>query len=138
MKTLVDTNVWVYAYDKSDPDKHVRAIHVIEQLSSTADLVASAQVLNELARVLLERRQRDVALVSAIIDEVAAVATCPPLTADITKLAVSSGLAAGLSFWDSLIRAAARHNDIAVVLSEDFRHGRELEGVRFTNPFLGG
>ncbi|MBK7976315.1 MAG: PIN domain-containing protein [Deltaproteobacteria bacterium] len=138
MRTLVDTNVWVYAYDKSDPDKHVRAVRVIEQLSYASDLVVSAQVLNELARVLLERRQREVDLVSTIIDEVTAAATCLPLTAETTRLALSAGLAAGLSFWDALIWAAASQNDIAVVLSEDFQHGRELEGVRFTNPFLGG
>lgn len=137
MRTLVETNVWVYAYDTSVPDKHARAGHVIEQLSTASDLVVSAQVLNELARVLLERRRRDVGLVAAVIDEVAAAATCLPLTAVTTRLAVSAGLAAGLSLWDTLIWAAARQNDITVALSEDFQHGRELDGVRFTNPFLG-
>lgn len=112
-------------------------MRVIEDLSSTSDLVVSVQVLNELARVLLERRQREVEIVAAIIHEVAAAATGLPLTAETTRLALSSGLAAGLSFWNALIWAAARQNDIAAVLSEDFQHGREIEGVRFTNPFLG-
>ena len=39
-----------------------------------------------------------------------------------------------LSFWDALIWATAKLNQIAVILSEDFRSGASLEGVRFVNP----
>jgi predicted nucleic acid-binding protein len=40
-----------------------------------------------------------------------------------------------LSYWDALIWATAKLNQIATVLSEDFQDGRLLEGVRFRNPF---
>ena len=40
-----------------------------------------------------------------------------------------------VSFWDALIWAAAREAKVGVVLSEDFQHGREIEGVVFVNPF---
>lgn len=39
-----------------------------------------------------------------------------------------------LSFWDALIWATAKLNQIPVILSEDFRSGTSLEGVRFINP----
>jgi predicted nucleic acid-binding protein len=42
----------------------------------------------------------------------------------------------GLSFWDALIWAAAHENGVPIIYSEDFQHGRELEGVRFINPFV--
>ena len=42
----------------------------------------------------------------------------------------------GFSFWDALIWAAAKENGISVVYTEDFQHGREIEGVRIINPFL--
>lgn len=40
-----------------------------------------------------------------------------------------------LSYWDSLIWAAAKRNGVPNVLSEDFSDGALLEGVRFLNPF---
>ncbi len=40
-----------------------------------------------------------------------------------------------VSFWDALIWATAKLNQIQVILSEDFNHGHRLEGVAFTNPF---
>ena len=43
-----------------------------------------------------------------------------------------------LSYWDSLIWAAANMNDIPCVLSEDFSDGRRIEGVVFLNPFADG
>ena len=41
----------------------------------------------------------------------------------------------GLSFWDALIWAAAAENGIKTVYTEDYQDGREIEGVRFVNPF---
>jgi predicted nucleic acid-binding protein len=43
-----------------------------------------------------------------------------------------------MSYWDALVWATARLNQISVVLSEDFQEGRILEGVRFMNPFGAG
>jgi predicted nucleic acid-binding protein len=38
---------------------------------------------------------------------------------------------------DALIRAAAKENGIPLVDTEDFHHGRDLEGVRIINQSLG-
>lgn len=40
-----------------------------------------------------------------------------------------------LSYYDAQVWAIARLNQVPVVLSEDFRDGSILEGVRFVNPF---
>jgi len=40
--------------------------------------------------------------------------------------------------WDAQIWAAARLNQIPVVVSEDFNSGSMTEGVRFVNPFEAG
>jgi len=44
---LVDTNVLVYAYDRSEPAKQATAISLLEQLTSAQSGVLSAQVLGE-------------------------------------------------------------------------------------------
>lgn len=41
----------------------------------------------------------------------------------------------GLPFWDALIWATAKLNQVPYLLTEDAEHGRFLEGVRFLNPF---
>ncbi len=40
-----------------------------------------------------------------------------------------------ISFWASLILAAAEAANAAVLLSEDLSHGQVIAGVRVENPF---
>lgn len=41
----------------------------------------------------------------------------------------------GLSWWDSLIVAAAETSGCTTILSEDFAHGAEYLGITVENPF---
>jgi predicted nucleic acid-binding protein len=41
----------------------------------------------------------------------------------------------GLSWWDGLIVAAARVAGCGYLLTEDLRHGSELNGLRVVDPF---
>lgn len=45
---FVDTNVLVYAYDSTTPDKHARASELLTRLWNDAGGVISVQVLQEL------------------------------------------------------------------------------------------
>ncbi|MDX1630449.1 MAG: hypothetical protein R3234_01190 [Thermoanaerobaculia bacterium] len=40
-----------------------------------------------------------------------------------------------LSWWDSLIVAAAQIAGCSFLLTEDLRHEQELDGVRIVDPF---
>ena len=40
-----------------------------------------------------------------------------------------------LSFWDSMILAAAKEARATILYTEDMNHGQEVEGVLITNPF---
>jgi predicted nucleic acid-binding protein len=42
-----------------------------------------------------------------------------------------------LSWYDSIILAAAAEADCAVIYTEDLQHGAKVNGVRVENPFLG-
>ena len=44
---LVDTNVLVYAYDRSEPEKQKRALAVLDSLAKGETGVLSVQVLSE-------------------------------------------------------------------------------------------
>jgi predicted nucleic acid-binding protein len=49
--------------------------------------------------------------------------------------ALEIGAAAGLSYWDAAIVAAARALGCRELLSEDMSHGQEINGVTIVNPF---
>ena len=38
----------------------------------------------------------------------------------------------------ALMLAGARHQDCTLLLTEDLRHGQQLEGIRVVNPFIKG
>jgi predicted nucleic acid-binding protein len=136
---LIDSNVFVYAYDPADPETHEKALSLVEKVTRSGDLVLSVQVLNELAWTLL-RRGTAFGLgpeeVREIIAEIIHSARVVPLTPDLTLKALTSARGHGLSFWDGLIWAAALSHRLSTIYTEDFQHNREVEGVRFLKPFV--
>ncbi len=140
-RILADTNVVIYAYDPADAVKHQVAKDLLRQLSDSGRLVFSAQVLNEFCSVMM-RPNSPVLLTAAQIAQairrLAATGEVVPITAATTLLALDAMPRHALSFWDALIWAAAKENGVPVIYSEDFQDGRDVEGVRFVNPFLSG
>ncbi len=137
-REMIDTNILVYAVDVGSGDKHRKAVELIERLIQEDVLTVSVQVLNEFYAVatkvhkspsLSHPRARQV------IEELAASSTVVPIAASTTFLALDAMPRHGLSFWDALIWAAAREGGASVLYTEDFQDGRDVEGVRFANPF---
>ena len=59
-----------------------------------------------------------------------------PVIADILA-AVDLHRLHGFSFWDALVLRSAKQSGCRVLFSEDFQHGREIDGVTVVNPFGG-
>jgi predicted nucleic acid-binding protein len=140
-RALVDTNIIIYAYDRDDPAKHAVALALLERLSNQGGLVFSAQVFNEFCSVMM-RPSRAARLapnqLSIVLRELEATGDVVPITPALAFLALDAMPRHGLSFWDALIWAAAADNGIPVLYTEDFQDGRDIEGVRFVNPFADG
>jgi predicted nucleic acid-binding protein len=103
-------------------------------LGARGELVLTVQCLNEFSAASLRR--------GVEISEVETAVTRWYDLGEVLRLEVAATTAAlgpvarhRLSFWDALIWATARDAAVPVVFSEDFQHGRELEGVRFLDPF---
>jgi predicted nucleic acid-binding protein len=119
---LVDTNVLLYAYDRSEPVKQAQAIRVLDYLSSRYQVVISTQVLAEFF-VGVTRK------ISA------------PISIEQAYSSIENYLAAvrgvryyQFSYYDAQIWAIARLNQVTVIFSEDFNPGT-IEGIQFVNPF---
>ncbi|MGC8640578.1 MAG: PIN domain-containing protein [Isosphaeraceae bacterium] len=136
---LVGTNILIYAADPAAGDKRDVALGLIEQLTLRGELVVSAQVLNEFYHAAT-RTNKPPALsheeASQTIQDLANAALVLPLTVSVTLRALDAITRTSLSFWDALIWAAARENSVPLVYTEDFQHGRDIDGVRFVNPFV--
>ena len=138
---LLDTNVLVYGVDPADPEKQARALDVLARVgrpspvSPTAAL--PAQALAEFSRVTLFRLRppvpsddvyRQIGLYERTFPVV-------PLTPPVVLEAVRGVRDHQFPYYDAQIWAAAKLNQIPVVLSEDFDSGSTVEGVTFVNPF---
>jgi len=75
---------------------------------------------------------------AVILRELLATGEVIPITPALTFRALDAMPRHGLSFWNALIWSAAVENRVAILYSEDFQDGREVEGVRFVNPFSVG
>ena len=136
-RLFVDTNVLVYAYDRSEPRKQVRALDVLDRLAMTATGVISSQVLSEFF-VAVTRKIAAPLSVDEAYDSLANHLRSwrvLDLTGMILLEAARGVRDHRFSLWDAQIWAAARLSQTPVVLSEDFEAGSVVEGVRFVNPF---
>jgi predicted nucleic acid-binding protein len=134
---LVDTNVLVYAHDPADLGKQARAITVLAGLAERHAGVLAAQSLAEFYWTTTRARRPllTAAEAEAQVDRLAASWPVLDLTPAIVCEAVRGVRRHRLAYWDAQIWAAARLNQVQLVLSEDFADRARLEGVRFVNPF---
>ena len=134
---LVDTNVFVYAYIGDNLAKYERANQVINQIEAGQVGHVSTQVLNELFSRLTRGTQRPT--VTADAEETVTTIALRWIVLDTTRETVIEAIRGvrryWFSYWDSLIWAAARLNGIPYVITEDFSHRQQIEGVTFLNPF---
>ena len=133
---FVDTNVFLYAVDTSEPRKEKRAGQWLDVLWDHRAGRTSGQVLNELY-VNLTRKYGSVwskAECRQIVEPLSAWHPVP-LTASLTHLAWRVEDRYGFSWWDSLIVAAADFAGCDILLTEDLQHGQELGRMQVMNPF---
>ncbi len=136
-KVLVDTNVLVYAYDRTAPLKQRRALEVLDRLVATSSGVLTTQVLAEFFVTVTRKITKPLPTDEAESRVHNLVRAWPiiELTGMIILEAARGVREHHFSYWDAQIWATAKLNQIPVVLSEDFSDGQTTEGIRFMNPF---
>ena len=134
VRSFFDTNVLIYADDKSDPAKQRRAVELVAEHRRAGTGVVSLQVLQEYFVTVTRKLGLDASLARRKVELLAEF--------DVVALAVADLLAAvdlhrlhGFSLWDALILRAAKEAGCRVLLSENFQAKREVDGVRILNPF---
>jgi len=134
--TFVDTNVLVYAHDRSESRRQAVAQALLGALWRNRTGILSTQVLQEFYVVVTRKSDPPMRRVAAR-EIVALYGEWPIVQLDVALILAASQLEErhGLSFWDALIVEAARRSGATVLLTEDLQSGREIGGVRIENPF---
>lgn len=136
-RAFVDTNILVYAHDRSAGARHLRARELVERLWTERSGVLSTQVLQEfyvnvrkiarrpISRAAAKRLVADYLTWEVVIND-----------GDSILSALELERRYRLSFWDALIVQAANAAAADVLYSEDLSHGQSYGAVRVVNPFL--
>ena len=130
---FLDTNILIYANTSQDEAKKV----IAQRLVTSGAAMTSAQTLNEFCNVLRRKFPQKFTEVDAILQDIQIDVDVVPLTAHMTHQAVAISKRHLLSFYDSLILAAASEYNCSAILSEDLQNGFKLEtGLMIVNPFI--
>jgi len=136
-KVFVDSNILIYAHDLDAGVRQQRAADCLKQLWEARNGRLSTQVLQEFYVNVTQKIKLPLSRSAA--REV--VRNYTPwvqslITPGTVLRASEIGEAWQLSFWDSMILAAAEQNQAAQLFSEDMSHGQIIAGIKIVNPFL--
>ncbi len=138
-RILVDSNILVYAYDRSEPKKQAQAANLLDQLLVMGIGILSSQVLAEFFVTITRKIPKPLSLEQAYKSLSNYAASWEVLELNsLDVLEAARGVCDhSFSYFDAQIWAVARMNQVEVVFSEDFNPSW-IEGVQFANPFAPG
>jgi predicted nucleic acid-binding protein len=136
-KAFVDTNILMYALDRSAGVKHERARALVEDLWHSGNGVLSVQVLQELC-INLRRKAGDAFSLEDRREVIRNYSKWEVITntAESILRALDLEVRYRMSFWDALIMQAANEAKASILYSEDLASGQHYGTVRVVNPFL--
>lgn len=137
-RIFLDTNVIVYALSKSVPSKQVIASRLLKDAIESGRGTISFQVVQEFFNVAFRRFTPPMTTADA---EQFLTVTLRPLLAvqssyGLYMRALQLTRGHSISWYDSLIVAAALESDCRSLYTEDLQHGQKFDSLRVVNPFL--
>jgi predicted nucleic acid-binding protein len=134
---FLDTNIFVYSHDERYPEKAKTATELIRDASLHRAGVVSYQVVQEFFNVVLRKasppmRHDDAQqYLATVFRPLLAVHSSAALISEAIQLQGKHRL----SWYDSLIVAAAMEAKCKVLYSEDLQHGQRFGELTVKNPF---
>ena len=133
-RAFIDTNVFLYAHDEHNKKKRAIARDLVFTLYKTGDSVVSTQVLAEFFQNFAGKFKLSYA---DALKELHFMSRCKVVEQSLSLLLAGVSLynEHSISFWDSMIIAAAIEAEAEILYSEDLNHGQLFHGVKVINPF---
>jgi len=133
---FVDSNIMVYAHDRSAGPKNQIAKELIRSLWETRNGCLSIQVMQEFYLTVTQKVPvpLDVVEAARVIDDLSVWRIHEPRANDVLE-AISLQQRYRISFWDAMIVHSAIQLGCQVIWSEDMPSEMQYEGIRLVNPF---
>lgn len=130
---FIDTNVWLYAFIQADDAQKTAKAQALLQ---TVQPIVNVQVVNEVCVNLLRRKVFREDEIAQLIASFFAKYQVAPTTEAVLLAASQLRERYSLSFWDSLIVAAATSSGTTTLYTGDMQHGLTIGRLVIVNPFL--
>ena len=134
-KIFIDTNLFVYSIDQREPEKKEKARAILKKIIDSHQPVISTQVIKEYYVVATTKLKAEQLIVKNIIHNFRNMEVVNN-DLDLIEQAIDISVISQLSFWDSLIIAAAEKANCEFVFSEDLNAGQTYRGVMVIDPFI--
>ncbi len=136
-KYFVDTNILVYAHERSAGVKQQRAKQLLVQLWNSGNGVLSTQVLQELCINLRRKAGNPLSIdeVRLLIRNYSTWEVVANTPASVLK-ALDIETRFKISFWDALIIQAAEEAGASVLYSEDLAAAQFYGAIQVVNPLI--
>ncbi len=136
-RVFIDTNILIYAHDRDAGRKRDIAAEILLELWENKQGVVSTQVLQEFYVNVTRKIPTPISKGEArdIIDRYAVwkiIVIDPSLILRASRIEEEYQI----SFWDSMIVAAAEKAEAKTLFSEDLNAGQSVAGIRIENPLL--
>jgi predicted nucleic acid-binding protein len=134
VRSFFDTNILLYIYSTADAEKRRRATDLYREQAMAGAILVSTQVVQE----FYVAGSRKLALPAGQIRVIAEALMELPLvivTPAHIRTAMEHEGRYQISFWDSLILAAAEAGGAEVLYTEDLNDGQQYGSVLVRNPF---
>ena len=137
VRYFLDTNIFVYSLDRTVPAKARRAATLIRDGLENGNGIVSYQVVQEFFNVAFRRFAQPMSAFAAeeylntIFRPLLVVHSSPALFISALQVYAQHHL----SWYDSLIVAAAQEAGCSVLYSEDMQLGQRVNHLRIEDPF---
>lgn len=129
---FIDTNIWLYAFTDDDARKKDISQALIQSLRP----VVSSQVINEICVNLIKRANFPETQIGELIETFYQKYEVIEVQKELLLSASRLRQDYALSYWDSLVVAAALSSGAPTLYSEDMQHELLIaDSLRIINPF---
>ena len=133
----IDTNVFIYGLDVTNPLKRQAANDLIGTLQSSGETVTLWQVLSEFTNCVRRLTAKGILPQLDLVETVGRLVEMFPIaiphhTTVLSALDLSQRFY--LSHWDSMLLAACIEAGVTTLYSEDLSHGTKYDTVQVVNP----
>ena len=136
-ESFLDTNVFLYQLDARDRRKHEVADGLVRRAPATGEACLSTQVVHECLHAAIRKAEIPLDLAGArrYLDVVLAPLCRVGASVELVRRGLDLQGRLSLSFYDSLIVAAALEAGCSRLWSEDLQDGLRVDRLTVRNPF---